>query len=86
VSGHGFYGALGYTIFDRLQPVVRVGQLDTDLEGDGSSGDDELTHYDVGLNYYIKGPKARLSASVSIFDFEQEPTQVDLILMAQASF
>lgn len=86
VTGHGFYGALGYTLFDKLQPVVRVGQLDTDLDANGAGGDDELTHYDVGLNYYILGQKARLSASASIFDFEDEPTQTDIILMAQASF
>jgi hypothetical protein len=38
------------------------------------------------LNYFIAGQRARLSTSVSIFDFDQEPTQTDLILMAQASF
>jgi hypothetical protein len=86
VPGEGYYGALGYTFFDKLQPIVRVGRLDKDVNNDGVGSDDELTHYDVGLNYYIKGQKARLSGSVSIFDFDQEPTQTDIILMAQASF
>lgn len=86
VTGHGFYGALGYTFLGNLQPVVRVGQLDTDLDANGSAGDDEFMHYDLGLNYYISGQNARLSASASVFDFEDEPTQTDIILMAQAAF
>jgi hypothetical protein len=86
VMGHGYYGAVGYTFFERLQPVVRVGQLDLDLDANGEGGTDELTHLDLALNYYILGPEARLSASASVFAFDDEPTQTDIILLAQASF
>jgi hypothetical protein len=86
VTGQGFYGALGYTFLDTIQPVVRIGQLDTDLDSDDTGGDDELTHFDFGVNYFILNKQAKLAASASIFDFEQEATQTDVILMAQASF
>jgi hypothetical protein len=86
VTGQGFYGALGYTLLDKIQPVVRIGQLDTDLDSDGTGGSDEVTHFDFGVNYFILDKQAKLSASASLFDFEQEATQTDVILMAQASF
>lgn len=66
--------------------MIRIGQLDTDVDNDGTGGSDELTHFDFGVNYFILDKQAKLAASASIFDFEQEATQTDVILMAQASF
>jgi hypothetical protein len=64
MEGHGAYGALGYTFFDRLQPVVRLGFLDTDID----ESDTEVVAYEVGLNYFIEGHEAKLQTSYSLFD------------------
>jgi hypothetical protein len=87
VQGHGFYAALGYTFFGRLQPLVRVGFLDTDVERDvAAGGSDEVWHYEVGANYFIDGHRAKLQLSGSWFDYEDGPSRAAVILAAQASF
>ncbi len=49
VEGHGWYAALGYTIGKVIQPVVRVGQLDLDLDTD----DDAATTVEGGINAFV---------------------------------
>jgi Phosphate-selective porin O and P len=63
VSSHGFYAALGYTLPSQVQPVVRVGWFDPDT----STADDATTHFDVGVNYYIRGQNLKLQAVYSRF-------------------
>jgi hypothetical protein len=48
LEGAGWYGVLGYTIGKLIQPVVRVGQLDTDVDTE----DDALTTVEAGVNYF----------------------------------
>jgi hypothetical protein len=88
VKGHGVYGALGYTFFDRLQPVVRVGYVDPDLDGDAAEGNssDEVVHYEGGVNFYIQKHEAKLQASYSFFDFEDGDPRGEAIFAAQVSF
>jgi hypothetical protein len=88
VKGHGMYGALGYTFFDRLQPVVRIGYVDPDLDGDAPEGNssDEVVHYELGLNYYIQKQEAKLQLSYSLYDFEDTNTRGEAIFAAQVSF
>lgn len=83
-EGHGSYVAAGYTFLERIQPVLRVGFVDPNLDED----DDRTTHYDAGLNYYLRGQEARLTLSVSVFDQQaaDAPSTIDGILAAQVSF
>ncbi|HVJ15702.1 MAG TPA: porin, partial [Polyangiaceae bacterium] len=87
VEGHGFYVAGGYTFLDRIQPIVRVGYLDQNIDADAQGGDQTLS-YEGGFNYYLRGQEARLAATVGFFDdkLEGEPTRTDVTLFAQMSF
>jgi hypothetical protein len=93
VVGQGFYVLAGYTFFDKLQPVFRVGSLDPDSDRDeqGASDrdpDDETTSYELGVNYYFKQHDCKMQLAGSFFDPEQrsQNTRFDLILAAQIAF
>jgi hypothetical protein len=96
LKGQGFYVTAGYTLFDALQPVVRIGSLDPDVDNDldtpGTAGDpsgnDEYTSYEFGANYYFKQHDAKMQLAGSFFDPEavNSKTRFDLILAAQISF
>ncbi len=95
LNGRGFYVVAGYTLFDNLQPVVRIGSLDPDKDADADKpGDtkvdpnDEVNTYEFGLNYYFKSHDAKLQLAGSFFDPEQtnQNTRFDLILAAQVAF
>lgn len=93
VEGQGFYVLAGYTFFDKLQPVVRIGSVDPEVGKDehGSTtidSRDEITAYEFGLNYYVKQHDAKLQLAGSFFDPEQkvQKTTFDLILAGQVSF
>jgi len=94
-EGHGVYGVVGYTFFDKLQPLFRVGYYDPDLSQDlpGKAGErtnltvsDEVTTFELGLNYYLLADNAKLQAAWSRFHYENEPDRGEFILSAQASF
>jgi hypothetical protein len=92
-EGQGFYVLAGYTLFDKLQPVVRIGSVDPKV-GDDEHGataidpNDEITAYEFGVNYYLKQHDAKLQLAGSFFDPEQKvaKTTFDLILAAQVAF
>lgn len=96
ISGQGFYILAGYTLFDKLQPVVRIGAVDPEIGADerGSTDvravapTDEMTAYEFGVNYYLKQHDAKLQLAGSFFDPEQRVanTTFDLILAAQVAF
>lgn len=93
VFGQGFYVVAGYTLFDKLQPVVRIGSLDPAVHKDerGSTTTDPLDEtntYEFGLNYYIKQHDAKMQLAASFFDPEQksQKTTFDLILAGQVAF
>ncbi|GMV14186.1 MAG: hypothetical protein AMXMBFR56_24100 [Polyangiaceae bacterium] len=86
IRGHGFYAAAGYTFFDRLQPVARIGYLDPNVEEDSTAKEDETWVFEGGLNYYLAKHEAKLQASYSVFDYELAKTRHELILAAQVSF
>jgi hypothetical protein len=95
VTGHGFYVAAGYTfkkvplpLQGDLQPVVRVGYLDPDTAQDlpATATSDELLHYDVGLNYYLRGHEAKLQASYQRQQLDDKPANNQLILAAQVNY
>jgi hypothetical protein len=93
IQGQGFYVMAGYTFFDKLQPVVRVGSLDPEIGQDehgakAPDANDETTSYELGANYYFKGHDAKLQLAGGIFDPEQrsQHTRFDLTLAAQLAF
>ncbi|MBI3204824.1 MAG: hypothetical protein HYZ29_25030 [Myxococcales bacterium] len=86
IPGHGFYAALGYTFFGRIQPVARVGYLDPNTDESSTAKEDETWVYEGGLNYFISKHEAKLQASYSVFDYELAKTRHELTLAAQVSF
>jgi hypothetical protein len=82
IEGHGTYAALGYTFVKRIQPIVRVGMLDPNLD----QSSDRTSHYEFGMNYYLRGQEARLAVSASAFDPQVGNTRWEGIVAAQASF
>jgi hypothetical protein len=93
----GRYVMLGYTIAKRLQPVFRLGYLNTDktvnpadrnsyaLYAPFSQQSDEVRSYEFGLNYYLKGNNLKLQAAYGYFDFDNVPTLQEFTVSAQAS-
>lgn len=94
-EGAGAYAVVGYTLFDKLQPVFRIGYYDPDVTKDlqGKAGEhtnlptgDEVTTYELGLNYYLLGDNAKLQAAWSKYVYKQETNRGEFILAAQAAF
>ena len=84
VEGAGWYGAVGYTFAKKLQPVVRLGRLDKNLD----VADDTATTLDVGVNYFVSGDRVKLQAAYSHLGNQKagyKPEQ-DVILAAQLKF
>ena len=79
-NGQGFYAAAGYTFFEMLQPILRVGYIDPNTGVDAN----HMWEYNIGLNYYIRKHESKLQLNYSHFPnsrFENE-----LILAAQVAF
>jgi hypothetical protein len=88
-EGHGAYGAVGYTFFERLQPIVRIGFLDPDID----NADNHTVAYEVGVNYFVQqNNEMKLQLSYSLFDNSQDymnssgENLTEVILNAQLSF
>jgi len=90
----GVYATLGYTFMEKLQPIVRFGYYDPnlhqDLQGSGERTNlptgDEVTTYEFGLNYFLRGDNAKLQAAWSKYVYKNEPNRGELIIAAQAAF
>jgi len=66
LEGHGWYGALGYTIGKVIQPVVRVGQLDLDLDTE----DDAATTVEGGINAFVLKDTVKLQLAYAHTGYE----------------
>jgi hypothetical protein len=89
VDAQGFYGAAAWTLLDVLQPAVRVGYLDPDVDKDldpVADKKDEVWHFDVGLNYLLGKHAAKLQLDYSRFQFDDATANNELILAVQVSF
>ncbi len=95
VTAQGFYAAVGYTFKDKrlcgdLQPVLRVGYVDPDTSQNldpAMGGNDELWHYDIGVNYYLKSHEMKLQGSYQRQQFQSKTPNVnEIILAAQVSY
>jgi hypothetical protein len=82
VEGHGGYVAAGVTIIDRIQPVVRVGFLDTNTEID----DNTLMHYEGGLNYLLRAHEMKLSLVGTRLVPDTGANGIEALFAAQVSF
>lgn len=84
VEGHSVYGVLGYRFFERLQPLVRIGMLDRDLDAD----DDQIVHYEFGANYYLRQHELKFQTSLGFFNpaGTGATTVKEFIFSAQAAF
>lgn len=65
--------------------VVRVGKLDSDVNGNATNPD-EVWAYEGGINYYLREHELRLGLAASLFDYKSSPTKTDVIASAQVSF
>jgi hypothetical protein len=103
VNTQGFYAALAYTLKGLgsgnwkgdLQPVVRVGYYDPNIDADvdpsmvaasSFGGNDERTDFEVGLNYYLRGHEMKFQLSYDRQQFDQsdiKPANNEVILATQ---
>jgi hypothetical protein len=86
-QGHGSYIEAAYTLFGKLQPMVRFGEVEPNKEKKG----DYYRHYDFGVNYLIQKAEAKVGLAVSYYDPENPtpPTNTKKLegtLAAQVSF
>ncbi len=87
IDAHGFYAALAWTFLDVLQPCVRAGYYNPDIDLNGiDEKTDELWEFNVGLNYYISGHDAKLQLSYSRFQFDDLTPRNEIILAAQVAY
>jgi hypothetical protein len=90
VDAQGFYGALAWTFFGVLQPCIRAGYLDpdvdVDLDPDKSGGKDEATHGEVGINYYLVRHEAKAQLAYTRLQRDDLPADNQVILAGQVSF
>jgi hypothetical protein len=82
LEGRVFYGMIGYTLLDAIQPVFRVGQVDVDLETD----DTTVTQIEAGINYLFRMHEAKVGFVASFLRPDVGPKHTDLILAAQVGF
>lgn len=86
LEGRGAYGAIGYTLFEKLQPVVRIGFLDTNLDQEEETDSTGGTHYEATLNYYLQGKEARFSLATAVLDRPDQPNLTEVFFLTQLSF
>ena len=97
----GAYAAVGYTIAGKVQPLIRIGAFDSNVRKDlaptgaaernntqplAAPFKDEVTTYEFGLNYFLRGNDAKLQASWSKLVFNDQINRGEFILSAQAAF
>ncbi len=87
-SSFGWYAALGYTLAETWQPVIRVGNLDPLLGSDAAAtaATDETTFYEIGLNWFINKHETKLQLAYSLFQFHDKPNEGTVILNTQISY
>jgi hypothetical protein len=89
-TAQGFYGAVAYTLPNKLQPMLRVGYFDPDVKTNvdpaTAAGSDEVTQIDVGVNYLARSNEMKIQAVYSRFQFDQKTANNEVILAAQVAY
>ena len=86
-EGHGAYVEVAYTLFDHLQPMVRVGDVEPVMHVPG----DHYWHYEGGVAWLFRKNEAKLQLAASHFapttpTPPTNPERTQVILAAQAGF
>ncbi len=87
VEGHGTYVAAAYTLFGQLQPMLRVGDVEPDMDKKG----DHFWHYEAGVAWLLQKHEAKLTLAGAVLDPTHpspptNPKKTQVILAAQAGF
>jgi hypothetical protein len=64
VEGQGAYVQVGYTFFEHLQPMLRLGDLDPDMNKSG----DHYWHYEAGLAWLFQKHEAKVTLAFAYYD------------------
>jgi phosphate-selective porin len=88
VDGQGFYAALAFTFMELLQPALRVGYLDPNVDVDipETASNDEKWNFDVGLNFYIRKHEVKLQLNYSRWEYDDRTPNNEVLLAAQVAF
>jgi hypothetical protein len=97
LNGQGAYTALAYMIANRLQPVARVGFLDTNLDRLPLSPTSPanqlgtLAHVEAGLNYFVDprlaaNHDAKLTLAAGTFQQQGDVDRTEVTFQSQVSF
>jgi hypothetical protein len=86
IEGHGAHGILGYTIMDRIQPVVRIGILDPNVDAGTAAANSPLRFFEAGLNYMLRGYDARLSLAGAFYSQKRGEDQGEITFQSQVAF
>jgi hypothetical protein len=82
----GFYGALAYRLLDgRLEPCLRVGWLDPDVDADAGKDADESWQYSGGLNYYLQKHEAKLQLNYTRYQYDDATANNEVIFAVQVA-
>jgi hypothetical protein len=89
LEGHGFYAAAGYTFFEKLQPLVRIGYVDPHIGTEVATptiANDRVWAYELGANYFVQGYDLELQLSAGVFDYEHVESVHHGIFEVQVNF
>lgn len=70
-EAHGAYAMAGYTVAERIQPMLRLGFLDEDVR----EPDTITRHYEIGVNYYVQQQELKLQAAYAHFNTDLDASE-----------
>lgn len=70
-NAQGYYAAAAWAINEQVQPCVRGGHVDPNLEKDN----DEQTNIDLGFNYFLRGHEAKLQFNYGVIQRPEKPRE-----------
>jgi len=86
-EGHGTYVQAAYTLFEHLQPMLRIGDVEPAMHKAG----DHYWHYEAGAAWLFQRNEAKVTLAGAIYDPTTpspptNPKRTEVILAAQAGF
>lgn len=69
IQGQGAYAAVGYTFAELVQPVVRIGFLDPNVDSGNTTTTNALVrHYELCVNTFVRKDEVKVQTSYGVFD------------------